>query len=263
MTEQLKIAVTSDWHLSNNNKFFNLYDVQLLIDKMAEEADILLFLGDFVNSHSKLDAQDRELAFKIAHLLEKVSIPKYGLIGNHGRGELKKILSHSGGLIMMNRDRYSISNSSNSQTLGIIGIEGSFDGSLAHADYAPRYPNSYTMRRRIREVSDDISFLKTALKTSPYRHNIIAMHYLPGQSTIGRESNRKHYSLGSKLYEQIADIYREKVFAIVHGHAHLGSVEGKTHAGIPIYNAAIPALFRRSRQITQQQFYQPYIKLEI
>ncbi|RYG06803.1 MAG: metallophosphoesterase, partial [Caulobacteraceae bacterium] len=29
---------------------------------------------------------------------------------------------------------------------------------------------------------------------------------------------------------------------VVHGHAHRGAPEGKTHKGVPVYNVALPVL---------------------
>jgi hypothetical protein len=37
---------------------------------------------------------------------------------------------------------------------------------------------------------------------------------------------------------------RHPVSAVFHGHAHFGSPEGKTRAGVPVYNVAMPLLAR-------------------
>jgi hypothetical protein len=35
---------------------------------------------------------------------------------------------------------------------------------------------------------------------------------------------------------------RYKVTACVHGHAHKGAAEGRTSAGVPVYNVAVPVM---------------------
>jgi hypothetical protein len=35
---------------------------------------------------------------------------------------------------------------------------------------------------------------------------------------------------------------RHKPALVLHGHAHRGTYEGKTHAGVPVYNVALPLL---------------------
>ena len=48
--------------------------------------------------------------------------------------------------------------------------------------------------------------------------------------------------LGSSRLED--PINRYPVFAVVHGHAHRGTPEGRTATGVPVYNVALPLLRR-------------------
>ncbi|HEX5580482.1 MAG TPA: hypothetical protein VFX39_02825, partial [Gemmatimonadaceae bacterium] len=40
-------------------------------------------------------------------------------------------------------------------------------------------------------------------------------------------------------------LQRYDVFAVVHGHAHNGSLEGATARGVPVYNVAMPLMRKR------------------
>ncbi|MGE5725410.1 MAG: metallophosphoesterase, partial [Acidobacteriota bacterium] len=46
--------------------------------------------------------------------------------------------------------------------------------------------------------------------------------------------------LGTSRLAEVAD--RHGANLVLHGHAHHGCIEGKTTAGIPVYNVALPLL---------------------
>ena len=73
---------------------------------------------------------------------------------------------------------------------------------------------------------------------------VVVMHYAPIRATVVGEPEEIHAFLGcSRLEEPLG---RNAVAAVFHGHAHRGTLEGKTHArGTPVYNVAAP-LLRRS-----------------
>ena len=76
---------------------------------------------------------------------------------------------------------------------------------------------------------------------SPYR--IALLHYSPVRDTVEGEPPEIFPYLGcSRLEEPLS---RYPVFAVVHGHAHNGTPEGKTARGVPVYNVAMPLLRKR------------------
>jgi hypothetical protein len=68
------------------------------------------------------------------------------------------------------------------------------------------------------------------------------MHYSPVQATVEGEPLEIYAFLGSSRLEE--PINRYEVGAVLHGHAHHGSLEGRTRAQIPVYNVSMPLLKR-------------------
>ena len=58
--------------------------------------------------------------------------------------------------------------------------------------------------------------------------------------TVENEPTEIYPFLGSSRLEDPIDRYR--CTAVFHGHAHRGSLEGRTKSGIPVYNVAMPLL---------------------
>ena len=68
------------------------------------------------------------------------------------------------------------------------------------------------------------------------------LHYSPIEATVEGEPREIFPFLGSSRLEEPLNRYR--VAAVFHGHAHRGAPEGRTSAGIPVYNVALPVLRR-------------------
>ena len=66
------------------------------------------------------------------------------------------------------------------------------------------------------------------------------MHYSPIRDTVEGESPEIFPFLGSSRLEQALNPHG--VTAVFHGHAHKGRPEGRTSAGVPVYNVAVPVL---------------------
>ena len=70
------------------------------------------------------------------------------------------------------------------------------------------------------------------------------LHSSPIRATVEGEPLEIFPFLGSSRLEE--PLLRYPVDAIFHGHAHRGTLEGKTIGGVPVYNVAKP-LLQRSR----------------
>ena len=68
------------------------------------------------------------------------------------------------------------------------------------------------------------------------------LHYSPIRATVEGEPPEIFPYLGSSRLEEPINRYR--VSAVFHGHAHRGTAEGRTSAGVPVYNVAMPLLAR-------------------
>jgi Icc-related predicted phosphoesterase len=69
---------------------------------------------------------------------------------------------------------------------------------------------------------------------------IVVIHYAPVGSTVQGEAAEIYPYLGTSRLAEVAD--RHGANLVLHGHAHHGCMDGKTTAGIPVYNVALPLL---------------------
>ncbi|MDF2775821.1 MAG: phosphodiesterase YaeI, partial [Geminicoccaceae bacterium] len=82
--------------------------------------------------------------------------------------------------------------------------------------------------------------LEGALAHLKTERRIALMHYSPIEHTcIGERAEIFPYLGCSRLEEPLT---RYPVTAVIHGHAHNGTLEGRTSAGTPVYNVAMPLL---------------------
>jgi len=84
--------------------------------------------------------------------------------------------------------------------------------------------------------------LESALARLRTPHRVAVLHYSPIRATVEGEPIEIFTYLGTSRLEE--PLNRYPVDVVFHGHAHRGSPEGKTAAGIPVYNVALPLLRR-------------------
>ena len=82
--------------------------------------------------------------------------------------------------------------------------------------------------------------LEAALARLRTPSKIVLLHYTPIQATAVPEPPEIMAFLGSSRLEEPIDRYRAT--AVFHGHAHRGSLEGRTQGNTPVYNVAMPLL---------------------
>jgi Icc-related predicted phosphoesterase len=92
----------------------------------------------------------------------------------------------------------------------------------------------------VREAVDEALKLESALARLRTPNRIALMHYSPIEATVVGEPVEIFPFLGSTRLEE--PINRYQVAAVLHGHAHQGSLEGRTTADVPVYNVSMPLL---------------------
>jgi Icc-related predicted phosphoesterase len=100
------------------------------------------------------------------------------------------------------------------------------------------------MKAFVQEAVDEALHLDRALSRLDAEQRgikkIALMHYAPIKDTVVGEPEVIFPFLGcSRLAEPLN---RHNVLAAFHGHAHIGSLEGRTSDGVPVFNVAIPIL---------------------
>jgi Icc-related predicted phosphoesterase len=81
---------------------------------------------------------------------------------------------------------------------------------------------------------------------------IVVTHYAPIADTVKGEPEQIYPYLGSGRLSEVVD--RHQAIFAVHGHAHHGSLEGKTTGGIPVYNVAMQLLMARTPPVPYRLF---------
>jgi Icc-related predicted phosphoesterase len=94
----------------------------------------------------------------------------------------------------------------------------------------------------VHEAQQEAMKLESALAKLRTPRRIAVLHYSPIAGTIEGEPLEIFPVLGSSRLEE--PLLRYPVDAIFHGHAHRGTLEGKTISGAPVYNVAKPLLQR-------------------
>jgi Icc-related predicted phosphoesterase len=92
----------------------------------------------------------------------------------------------------------------------------------------------------VQEAIDEALRLETALARLRTPQKIAVLHYAPIRATVENEPPEVFPFLGCSRLEE--PLNRYPVTAVVHGHAHNGSLEGRTTAGTPVFNVSLPLL---------------------
>lgn len=226
--DKLNIAAVADVHCSRTSQ--GAY--QGLFSRIADEADILLLCGDLTDYGLPEEAQI------LTKELGRVSkIPILAVFGNHdweseNQQELREILGDAG-VIVLDGDTYE------HEGIGFVGVKG-FGGGFGKRMLEPW--GEPVIKAFVREAVNESMKLETGLARLKTEVRIVMMHYAPIETTVEGEPEQTIPFLGSSRFEEPLNRYAPH--AVFHGHAHYGSVEGKTREGVPVFNVSAPLLHR-------------------
>jgi Icc-related predicted phosphoesterase len=204
--------------------------LQPLFSQINASADVLLLGGDLT---------DRGLADE-AHVLAKelaaaVKIPIVAVLGNHDfesglEGEVSKILADAG-VCMLDGEACEIAG------VGFAGVKG-FGGGFGSRTLQAW--GEGTVKVFVREAVEEALKLESALAKLRTEGRVVLLHYAPVKDTVQGEPPEIYPFLGSSRLEE--PLTRFAVSAVIHGHAHAGSPEGRALGNIPVYNVAMAVL---------------------
>lgn len=198
----------------------------------ADEADALLLCGDLT------DYGTAEEARVLAEELGAVPIPIVAVLGNHdyesGTPELvTEALTHAG-VSVLDGGACEI------EGVGIAGAKG-FAGGFGRGSLGAW--GEPAIKLFVQEALNEAMKLESALAKLRTRRRIALLHYAPIAGTVQGEPVEIFPFLGSSRLEE--PLLRYPMDAVFHGHAHRGTLEGRTINGVPVYNVAKPLLQRR------------------
>jgi len=224
--DTLRIAAVADIHCKKTSQ--GTY--QPIFANATETADVLLLCGDLTDYGAPEEA--KILAREITTSLR---IPAIGVLGNHDfeagkEDEIVKILTDAG-VTMLDGDTHEI------HGVGFAGVKG-FAGGFGRRQLGAW--GEQIIKNFVHETIQEALKLEAALARLRTPQKIAVLHYSPIHATVVGEPPEITAFLGSSRLEEPIDRYR--VTAVFHGHAHRGSLEGRTKGNTPVYNVAMPLL---------------------
>jgi Icc-related predicted phosphoesterase len=224
-----RIAAVGDIHVRDSDKgkwteFFR---------EASRSADVLLICGDLTDTGDEVEAQ------VLTEELKSCTIPVVAVLGNHdfekGRHKLIRQIVQSENVHILDGEAIVIGGIG---FAGVKGFGGGFDRHMLSMF------GEGAMKSFVQEAVDEALHLERALARLDSENKdikkIALLHYSPIRETVIGEPEAIYPFLGcSRLAEPLN---RKNVLAAFHGHAHIGSLEGKTSAGVRVYNVAKPIL---------------------
>jgi Icc-related predicted phosphoesterase len=216
----VRVAAVSDVHYGKTSHGA----LQPLFQQITELADVLLIPGDLTDyglpEEARLLARDITAALKI---------PVIGVLGNHDyesdrQEEVRQILTDAG-VVMLDGDSTEV------QGIGFAGVKG-FAGGFGRGALGAW--GEQAIKAFVHEAIEEALKLESALARLRTPQRIALIHYAPIRGTVEGEPLEIYPYLGSSRLEE--PLTRYSVTAVFHGHAHGGSPEGRTSAGIPVFN---------------------------
>jgi Icc-related predicted phosphoesterase len=230
VTELVRVAAVGDVHCTKTSDG----TLQALFGQMAECADVIALAGDLVDYGLPEEAQvpAREIGPAI-----KAKVPIVAVLGNHdfeaGQPDVIKRILCDAGITILDGDAVEI------KGVGFAGVKG-FCGGFGQRSLEPW--GEPAIKLFVREALDEALKLESALARLRAQHRIALLHYSPIETTVEGEPREIFPFLGSSRLEE--PLNRYKVDAVLHGHAHHGSPEGRTSSQVPVYNVSMPLLRR-------------------
>jgi Icc-related predicted phosphoesterase len=225
----MRIAALADLHFSPQS-----YDrIREAMNRLRDEADLLIIAGDVTNL-----GKPEEMESMLATFV-RLRVPIVAVLGNHDfesgkQAELAKMMTAEGVKVLdgsgYERDGIGFA--------GTKGFIGGFGRGVLTAFGEPE------VKAFVQSAIEETLKLERALSMLRTEKRIVVTHYAPIVDTVKGEPEQIYPYLGSGRLSEVID--RHQAILAVHGHAHHGTLEGKTTGGVPVYNVALHLLMART-----------------
>jgi Icc-related predicted phosphoesterase len=229
--EVTRIAAIADIHVQEADKG----RWSPLFKTISEKADILLICGDLTNTGDETEAE------VLVEELKSCTIPIIAVLGNHDFEKNRHKLIRQ---VLMKQNVHVLDGESivlrNIGFAGVKGFGGGFDNHMLSMF------GEGAMKAFVQEAVDETLHLDRALarlSSQDITKKIVLLHYSPASETVKGEPEVIYPFLGSSRLAE--PLNGRQVIAAFHGHAHMGSFECTTSAGVKIFNVAIPVLLKK------------------
>jgi Icc-related predicted phosphoesterase len=224
----VRFAIVGDIHVTKDSAG----SLRTFFAQAAEAADALLLCGDLTDYGTVDEAK------VLADELSAISVPVVAVLGNHdfeaGTPELVNETLKRAGVRMLDGEAVEI------EGVGIAGAKG-FCGGFGRGSLGAW--GEPVIKLFVQEAIKEAMKLEAALAKLRTPRRIAMLHYAPICATVQGEPADIFPFLGSSRMEE--PLLRYPVDAVFHGHAHRGTLEGRTINGVPVYNVARPLLLRK------------------
>ena len=236
---KLRVAAIGDLHVMEDS----VAPYRDLFTEISANADVVVLCGDLTNFGKTSEAEI--LAEDIRHC----AVPVLGVLGNHdyecGQPEEVARILHEAGMTVLGEQAQEIDG------VGFAGVKG-FVGGYGRGELMPF--GEPLIKAFVDEAMSEARKLENQLRQLRTERSVAVLHYSPIEGTIEGEPPAIFQYLGSQRLCEPIDRF-DHVKAVVHGHAHHGTYEGRTPRGTPVYNVA--------QFVCREQFGRPYALLEI
>ncbi len=221
----MRIAAVADLH-------FNPLTYDKIKEKMtrvSDEADVLVIAGDLTNYGRVAEIEP------VLTMLVRLRIPVIAVLGNHDyesgqQEELTKRLTGEG-IKVLDGNGYELDGVG---FAGTKGFPGGFGRGILTAFGEPE------VKAFVQVSIDEALKLERAMSQLRTERRVVVLHYAPIGDTVKGEPLEIYPYLGNSRLAEVVD--RHGASLVLHGHAHHGSPDGRTTAGIPVHNVALAIL---------------------
>lgn len=227
---EVRIAAVGDLHYDSSNRSM----LRNLFLEVNRAADILVLCGDLTTTGKP------EQVRAFAEELSGVRIPIVAVLGNHDHDggaveEANEILGEVGVRVLDGRQVVI-------EGVGFAGVKG-FAGGFGRGTLAPF--GESLIKEFVQHAIDEALKLENALRSLETPEKVAVLHYSPIVDTVVGEPEAIYPFLGSSRL--LAPLETHGATVIFHGHAHHGTLEARSPAGIPVFNVALPVLRQAGR----------------
>ena len=238
-SDTLRVAAIGDLHVQENDSA----PYREMFAEISGVADVLVLCGDLTNFGKTTEAEI------LAEDIKSCSIPVVGVLGNHdyecGQPEVVTEILHGAGMTILDEQAIEI------EGVGFAGVKG-FMGGYGRGELAPF--GEPIAKAFVDEAVKEARKLENGLRSLRTDRSVAVLHYSPTIETLHGEPDAIFQYLGSQRLADAIDRF-DHVRAVVHGHAHHGTYEGKTPGGTPVYNVA--------QFVLKPLLGKPYVVLEV
>jgi Icc-related predicted phosphoesterase len=229
-SSKIRIAASGDLHCREGQ----LGRFRKFIQHVNSVADVLLLCGDLTD-HGLLQE-----AKTLAEELSALRVPCAAVLGNHDfeHGLSLQICAELArvGVRCLDGDNIIFE-----KVLGVAGVKGFAGG---YGSGTLQAFGESPIKNFVQEGVNESLKLEAALSQLDAPKKVAIMHYSPTIETLEGEPVEIRPFLGTSRLAMPVDQFG--ALAVFHGHAHHGSLRGKTPGGVPVYNVAMPLLAKHT-----------------